>query len=387
MPLITRHIGRRLADADQLEPLVHVMGATALPEIRHQLLEGMRDGLEGRVNASPPTNWPTVYAKLSALGDDTARIATGLAQQFGDADAAQKMLVTLQDDSADVANRREALLGLATQQRPELKEHLIQLLEDQELRRDAIRAMAAFEDRKLARVLLERYDEFSDDDKLEAVQTLASRSQYGRALTEAIKREEIPRRDIPAYIARQLQRVVGNGFLEVWGSVESLSADKEVELNRYRELLTPAALAAADPSRGRETFKRTCAACHKLYGEGGVVGPDITGANRPNLEYLLSNILTPSAVIQDAYRMTMIVTQYGRVYSGILAGENDRQVSLWVAGQDEPIIIPKSQIEDREIALVSMMPEGQLRYMSDAEVANLIAYLQTTQQVPLLESQ
>ena len=114
-------------------------------------------------------------------------------------------------------------------------------------------------------------------------------------------------------------------------------------------------------------------------------GPDITGANRTNLEYLLGNILTPSAVIQDAYRMHILVTDDGRVYSGIPASENDRQLMLRVANRETPVTINKSQIESRDIAPVSMMPEGLLNTLQDSEVLNLVAYLKSLKQVTLEE--
>jgi putative heme-binding domain-containing protein len=188
---------------------------------------------------------------------------------------------------------------------------------------------------------------------------------------------------VPAYVARQLRRVVGNSFVDVWGPIDELSVDVEAAFTKYRALLTDEAIANADPSRGRAVFQRTCLTCHTMYDEGGRIGPDITGANRTNLEYVLGNVLTPSAVIQDAYRMVLVLTDEGRLYSGVLDGENERQLSLRVANQEQPVVIAKSSIESREIAPVSMMPEGLLTNLTESEVLDLFAYLRTPQQVPL----
>lgn len=81
--------------------------------------------------------------------------------------------------------------------------------------------------------------------------------------------------------------------------------------------------------------------------------------------------------------MHIVLTEDGRVYSGIPAEENERQLKLRVANREEPVTIAKSQIESREIAPVSMMPEGMLKVFSDKEVLDLMAYLQSLQQVPL----
>lgn len=101
------------------------------------------------------------------------------------------------------------------------------------------------------------------------------------------------------------------------------------------------------------------------------------------MEYLLGNILTPSAIIQDAYKMHIVLTDDGRIYSGIPAGENERQLKLRVADRQDPITIAKSQIESREIAPISMMPTGTLETLTDTESVNLLKYLQSSAQVPL----
>ena len=81
--------------------------------------------------------------------------------------------------------------------------------------------------------------------------------------------------------------------------------------------------------------------------------------------------------------MNLVLTREGRFYSGILAGENERQIQLRVAGEDQPVAISKSSVVSREIAPVSMMPEGLLRELTETEVVDLITYLRTPEQVPL----
>lgn len=383
IPILSEFIARRLADGDLLEPLVARIGQTDTAQ-QLLLMRGMRDALQGRIGLEAPVSWKATYAKLMDAPDQTEHIAiaTELAQKFGDAKAVQARLVQLQDPNSDLTLRIQALRDLAFQQRKELIPELPKLLEDRLLRREAIRAMAAYEQPSFTQLLLDRYPDLDTDEQLDAIQTLASRRSSARGLTAAMKSGKVAKRDIPPYVARQMRRVVGNSFTDVWGPIESLSADSTARFEKYRGILTNQALRSADPSRGRGVFRRTCYACHKLYGEGGVVGPEITGANRSNLEYLLGNVLTPSAEIQDAYKMTLILTDEGRTYSGIVVGETNRQVSLRVAGQEQPVLIPKVTIESREIAPVSMMPEGLLDNLTRQEVLDLMAYLQTTKQVP-----
>ncbi len=380
--LLTRHIARRLGDAEQFDALLNQVASTTSDRQLDMLL-GLRDATEGRYDMKSPAAWAEVYPKLRSVGGETARIALQLSQQFGDSVAAAAMLQTIRDKSASDDDRRQALQGLAGRKRIELKSQLVALLSDEVLRRDAIRAIAAFDDVSLAKELLKRYPTLSLEDQQEVINTLATRAGYGNELTAAIRSGAVPKRDIPAYVARLLRRVVGNSFVDVWGPIDELGSDKEALFAKYRELLKEPAVTKADASHGRTLFNRTCAACHKLHGYGGNIGPDITGANRSNLEYLLSNIVTPSAIIQDAYKMHIVLTDDGRIYSGIPAEENDRQLKLRVADRPEPVTIPISQIESREIAAVSMMPDGILATLKDIEVVDLVAYLQSLHQQPL----
>ena len=195
------------------------------------------------------------------------------------------------------------------------------------------------------------------EDTLEVVHAMASRPGYGARLKQAIQDGDVPRGDMPSYIARILFRVVGNRFLEVWGPVEALPPEKQVALAKTRTLLTADALHKADRRCGHEVFKQRCAACHQMYGDGGKIGPDLTGSNRTDLEYLLSNILTPSAIVQDDYKMRMVLTKDGRSFAGVVVAEDDRQLRLRIANVEEPVAIARSQIADLEVSQLSMMPE------------------------------
>lgn len=221
--------------------------------------------------------------------------------------------------------------------------------------------------------------------RVTTVHTLASRPGYGWGLAMAIKDNKVPRRDVPAYLARQLRRVVGSGFVEIWGPIDGVSAEKTAEIEKYRDLLTDKNLKSADARRGRLVFDRTCSTCHIMYGAGGQIGPDITGANRTDLNYILGNVLTPSEEIQDAYKMNLVLMADGRVYSGVLAGESERQIRLRVVSEKDPVSIPKSGILSREVTSVSMMPDGLLRTLTEKEVLDLVGYLRTTEQVSVPE--
>ena len=376
IPQLARFIARRTVDSDDATALEALVAAiAAAPKTQISLLEGLRDGIEGRTDLVAPPNWARTYARLKRSDGRVVALALEVAQEFGDIDVARQNLATVRNRTAPPDARRTALRTLALQRREELVAELPPLLDDGTLRVDAVRAIAAFDDAALGKLLVDRYGTFSGAEKAEAVQTLASRPRYGRLLTQAIAKKIVPRTDIPSYASRQLLRVVGTPFVEVWGPVER-SATEDKAYARYRRVLGEEAIGKADVRNGRSVFGRTCGACHVLYGEGGSIGPDLTGSNRANLDYLLLNVLDPNGEVQDAYKMVVVTTRDGRTYSGTVAGETDRQLTLRVIGR-EATVINKSDIQSREATAVSMMPPGLFDALTNPEVVDLVAYLRT----------
>ena len=386
IPMLTEYIAWRLSDASQLELLVSSLNISN--PASENLMKGMLSGLEGLFDVKAPDNW---RATLLGLESDPvlAKSAQAIDRKFGSIKAINEALANLKDKNESVEKRREALNSLANQRRQELEGVLPELIDEPELRIDAIRALSSIQidaswrsERDLAWKLIERYNEFSSMEKLEIVQTLASRSSYGWRLTRAIRDGMVPKRDVPAYVARQLHRVVGSGFLETWGQISKVSNEKIASYEKYSDLLSADALNSANIQAGKTTYDGLCGACHVMYGEGGKIGPDLTGSNRTNIEYLLNNIVDPNSDLQDDYRMVLVTTRDGRTYAGNIISESDRTLTLRIVGQDQ-VIISKSDIQSKEVQTVSMMPEGMLDFLTDREVIDLIGFLQTNSDAAL----
>ena len=111
-------------------------------------------------------------------------------------------------------------------------------------------------------------------------------------------------------------------------------------------MLTSKPAHAPDPSLGRAVFAKVCQQCHTLFGVGGKVGPDLTGSNRADLDYVLSNVLDPSALIGKDYLAHVIATTDGRVLTGIIRAEDKDTITLVTA--NETITLPKSEVEERQ---------------------------------------
>jgi putative heme-binding domain-containing protein len=128
-------------------------------------------------------------------------------------------------------------------------------------------------------------------------------------------------------------------------------------------------------------FSKTCQQCHRLYGEGGTIGPDLTGSNRSDLDYLLGNIIDPSAEVGRDYRMSVVQTTAGRVVTGIVVERSPARVAVQTA--TEKVVLPAEDVESVKDSALSIMPDNQLDALTKEQVRDLIAYLRANRQVPL----
>jgi len=374
-------------EADEgLSALVDLLREVDDAQFQLDLLKGMRDGLKGRKKVVMPDGWRAAYRKLSGSeNEEVRRRARLLALSFGDEEAKAELIETMMDARQPAAERRSALSALVERRVPALEESLLQLVEDKAMRGPALRGLGAYEDPRTPRTILEVYPSLTDSEKQDAIATLASRAEYAKLLLDAMESERVPRGDVSAFTARQLQDLgmeeITARLKEVWGDVRKTSAEKRKLIAKYKELLTAEKLADADLSHGRLVFRKTCQQCHKLFGVGAKIGPELTGSNRANLDYILENAVDPSAVIGRDYRLTNIITEDGRVLSGIIVEESTSAITLQTVR--EKIVISKADIDEMAPSPVSMMPDGQLEKMSEQDLVDLVAYLAAKQQVPL----
>jgi putative membrane-bound dehydrogenase-like protein len=373
-----RHIGRMIEWAVE----------TKSPQIQRDVLQGIIDGLGGtRVLQNPAGwHWKTAGVRLLASDDREVRSrAMTLAVMFGDEAAISAMMSMVRDQKQDVTDRVAALRVLIRRNKPDLLPILQQLLGDESMRAEAIRGLAAFNDKETPMRLLMVYPLLAETEKEDAVQTLASRAEWALALLDAVEKGTIPRRDVSEFVARQMQGLkdkrVADRLAKVWGQVQPASSQRAALTTKYKAILTDDAIAKADLSKGRQLYIKNCAACHKLYDDGGDIGPPLTGSQRHNLDYILENVLDPSAVVPREYQVTTIDLKNERRINGIIKAETDK--SLTVQTTNETLLIPKDEIESRSASKMSMMPDGIFDKLSKQEVKDLVAYLRGKQQVPL----
>jgi putative heme-binding domain-containing protein len=204
-------------------------------------------------------------------------------------------------------------------------------------------------------------------------------------LLDAMEAKIVPQQDVSPFHARQLaalkNREIDKRLAEVWGRAQPVAQDKQRLKEMIASTLPDEVIAQADVRGGRAVFARMCGACHSLFGEGAKIGPDLTGAQRANLDYLLENLIDPNALVGKNYQMTLVTLDDGRVLSGVIEAESDAMVTLKTTSGGT--MLSRSEIEELRTSPISMMPEGQLEKLSFEELRDLVAYLRSPRQVPL----
>jgi putative heme-binding domain-containing protein len=253
------------------------------------------------------------------------------------------------------------------------------------LRRQAIQALASLKDAETPKTLGAALPKLSANELPDAVNTLASTKEGSKALLKAVEAKTVPATALSPFLVRQLTAFddaeINALIKSAWGDVNAPKADLGERTKKYKALLTPAALGKGDLAKGKMLYTATCGQCHKLFGEGQNVGPDITGSNRADLNYLLENVLDPNAVIGKAYQLNLFTMKDGRVMSGVIKDENPAAVKIAMMGGVE-FTLPQADIAKREVSKLSTMPEGLFDALQPEMVVDLVKYLQSGSVVP-----
>jgi putative membrane-bound dehydrogenase-like protein len=369
-----------------LANLMTVIEKATEDEVRIDILHGIREALTGLKSVAPPKGWSEVYASLLKMENpEIKREAEAIAVLFGDKEVIAKLARLIVDVKAKADDRRAAIELLLPRKLPDFAKVLHGLLNDPEVRQIAIRDLASFADPETPVAILKAYPKFTPDEKADAVQTLAARVTWAKVLLDAIENGTIPRADVQVNTARQIlalnDKTLSSRLEKVWGKIAPASKERVALTKKWKDYLTEETLAKADPGRGRALFVKNCAACHKMYGEGNAVGPELTGSQRSNLDYVLENVLDPSAVVPNEYRMINFVLVDDRVVSGIILRETKEALS--VRTTNETVILSVSDIASRKQTNLSIMPDGLFDQMKPEEVRDLVAYLRSKEQVPI----
>lgn len=299
---------------------------------------------------------------------------------FGSSAAAETARKLIADSSIDAQKRLQVLRSLAYVNDAAVLEYVLASISNQstviEYQSQLIGVLSRLNGKDVAGKVLAKWNEFHPELRPRVSELLTQRPDWARQMLLAISEKRIP---VDAINTSQVRKLLALKDAEVtaavtaqWGTIrDDRNPEREAVVAQMRELLRSS---RGDAVRGQAAFRKQCAQCHKLFGEGEEVGPDITGNGRGSFEQLLSNVFDPSLVIGASYQARTVLTTSGKVISGLVTEESPQRVVLKVQG-GKLETIPRSDVEEMTVSALSLMPEGLEKQYSSQEIIDLFEYI------------
>lgn len=379
-PRIREWIARRVTEGSgrSIGFLFDAVERVRSPAVIADLLNGFNAGLVSVKRDTLRESSGTIVEKLIEHENKAVRVAAlTAAAAVGDDTTVHRIRRVLHDETQDSETRHAALAGLVQRKTAGLSKDLQRLITAGQLTTAALRAGATINDPEFSTTVLNRYATLTGDDRIAAIDVLVSRRESAGLLMTAIEQKKIAALDVSAGQARQIAALKDARLLKrmeaAWGAVRRSPADRLRQIKTLERSLDPSRNTNTNLTNGREVFRKTCASCHKLFGDGRTIGPELTGANRRNLHYLLSNVIDPSAVVPSDFRLATVVTDSGRVLTGAISQRSDSALTLQT--ETGPVQIKSGDIDAVKISPQSMMPDGLLDKLSDDQTRDLFAWM------------
>jgi len=379
-------VGARARQAELASVLTAAAALTteASAPSKNQVLQGLLEGLPQTpaVRFTSATGLEALGNLLTSSSAEVKDSAFQLAKRLQFHDAAEMNAVladavrTARNATTSLGARLAAIAvldGADAERVAPLAGDLIDPRQPIEIQLAAISLIASLDDPRVAQWLLDDWPARTPKTQVAVLDAIFARQQRLPRLLDAIEQGQIPLASLDALRRTQLldnpDELIRRRAKELL-SGESRPAERREVLDRYREALA----APRDAQRGLQVFEKQCSKCHQAQGRGYVVGPDLTATTRRSDEMLLSDILDPNNQITVGYNQYTVVTEDGRILSGVMAAETATSVTLRREQAADTTILRKD-IDTLAASPISLMPERLEQEVSPQDVADLIAYV------------
>ena len=352
-----------------------------------RLLEGIDQALAGRRLEQPPPSLTAWFAKAwPEHTRDTIYVQFGL--RLGDTNARQTALGFLKNQNASESTRLSLIEVLAQTANPEDATLFLALMEEpksEKVRDASLMALRNYPQPEVAQTLIEKLPRQGKKLQQRSLNLLCGRPQWAMLLVKSIEAGQIDAKEITLEHLKQMTALQNPELTQHierrWGRIQANSGEeKRSSVNRLRLVLNPSGVVGrsgkGNVAEGKKVFQTTCGICHKLFGEGNTIGPDLTTADRKNTDYMLMQIVDPSAYIRPEYVSFQAELKDDRVIDGLVVESSTTSVTL-LDRNNEKHVLARAQLNQLRESTVSLMPEGLLEGLTPEGVMNLFAYLQS----------
>ncbi len=352
----------------------------------------MKQWLPESTKLKQPPQWDQVRELgdqlIAKRGNDEKQLFDNLRQlgaRLGDAKSFPYYRSRAVDKRLDADQRRLAIDLLRQAGDDQAGKIAASVLGEPPMREVAVRTIVAAGDASVASIVIDELAKLPLGLRSDLINYLATRASTASTLVSAIESGKLDRSLVSAVLLRQIQSHEDDDLQarvqQIWGRIGDEPGNYPQQKKMWSEILSPDRLRHADIEHGRFVFDQVCGNCHKLFGEGKEIGPDLTGSNRKDLNYILENVLAPNAIIGNAYQMHAFLMDDGRLITGLVREETENAIRVVMSAGTEVTLAP-SEIETRKLSEQSMMPMELLDKMPRADVIDLVVYLANDKQVP-----
>jgi putative membrane-bound dehydrogenase-like protein len=384
--IVAEHYGRG-APAETVGSVVQALAGAPAPvaeAIITDMAKGWPAGKTAELNDDTEKAISALLAKLSpGAKGSLLRLATLWGSKKFEKDAAETMttlLAAVADDKKGDGARADAARQLV-EFRPKDEQLVEKVLaaitprSSPELTAGLLEALGSSQAPNLGPAVVKQFAGWSPSSRAAALRLLLGRPEATRALLDALDKGTVPlgelaldqKQALAAHPDRQIA-ARARQILERGGSLPNADRQKVVDQ------MLPLTKKTGDAVLGKAVFTKHCAACHTHSGEGGKVGPDLTGMAVHPKDHLLIDILDPSRSVEGNYRVYTVETKDGRVLNGLLASETKTSVEL-IDAQAKRTVLLRENIDELRASPKSLMPEGFEKQMSEVELTNLLEFL------------
>lgn len=375
---------RRLCDTGEAEKVNLTVGFVAQlaetdPGLTLAALDGLLEAQQARP-LRPTSDTKELFEKLATHASAKVKErGQQLAALWGDVAAMEKLLAVAGDGSAAVDERVKAIQAMAQLKIDAVRAALLKVVTGENpepVVMAALHGLGKVNGDTVGGEILDHWQGFTSETRRAAADVLVSRRRWMLNLIAAIENKKVSPVELSASAVRALaesnDEVIRQRAAQAIGRIRPANADKQRIIATKKEMILAG---KADLAAGHELARKVCFVCHKLNGEGGEVGPDLTGVGRSSLDALLANVIDPNQIVGKGYENVIIETKDERSVSGRLIEETPAHVKLLASGPKEEIVA-QSDIATMKVSELSVMPEG-LEQMPDDDFRNLIQFILT----------
>jgi putative heme-binding domain-containing protein len=296
--------------------------------------------------------------------------------------AQQKAFVMLEDAKVSNSIKEKLITQLGNSKTNDLHVSLLPYLQhsSREVKMATLQALQNYNDISIAESIIKVYPAYlQENEQLKSLTfaILTSRIEWTKKLLSTINDNTVIKsNDVPSNVIQQLVASTDPSISKLAIQLWPERASRESKQKYDQVQLVQRVLKAGEGNRenGKQIFMLHCGSCHKLFNDGGSIGPDLTGYDRRNTTDFIMNTVDPNAEIREGYVMYQIDTNDGRHIVGKLIGQDGSTYTLQpLAGG--PVTIQQAHIKNKTAQSISLMPEGLLDTMKDQEIRDLFAYI------------